>query len=139
MDSIANKPLPHCKAFLICKEVTEDEETGEISLYALIETFRQHTFPGPTAPFVVFLQVYDGIGRYQMSIEANALDDDASVARATVADLDFPERLAKIDIAIPVDSVYLPRPGRYELLVFVDGQELARQYFNAEIQDVEQQ
>ncbi|MGH7138147.1 MAG: hypothetical protein ACREHD_20545, partial [Pirellulales bacterium] len=69
-----------------------------MSLHSLIDSFRQAAFPGPTSPFVVFLQLYDGIGRYHMAMEANALDDDTSVARATLPNLDFPERLAKIDV-----------------------------------------
>jgi hypothetical protein len=136
MGSITRKPLPHCQALLLCKQVVQDDETLAISLFNLIESFSQQTSPGPTPPFVVFLQLYDGIGRYKLSMEANALGDDARVARATIGDVDFPERLAKMDIAIPVDSIFVPRPGRFELVVFVDGQELARQYFSVEVQDV---
>jgi hypothetical protein len=69
-----------------------------------------------------------------MTMEVNALDDDTSVAKATLADLDFPDRLARIDVVIPVDFIHLPRAGRYELVVSVDGQELARQYFDAELE-----
>ncbi|HEX7375922.1 MAG TPA: hypothetical protein VF278_02365 [Pirellulales bacterium] len=136
MYSNSDKPLPHCKALLICKQVTQDDETQAISLLHLIESVGQRSIPGPTGPFVVFMQLYDGIGRYRLSMEANALDDDANVAKATVGHIDFPERLAKMDIAIPVDSIFVPQSGRYELVVFVDGQELARQYFNVEVQDV---
>lgn len=131
MDQSANKPRPHCRAILLCEKVSENPGSGAISLHEIIETLRMAAVPGPSSPFVVFLQLYDGIGRYRMSMEINALDDDTSIARAALADLHFPERLANIDVAIPVDFVYLPRPGRYELIVFVDGQELARQYFNA--------
>lgn len=92
-------------------------------------------FPAPSRPFVVFLQLYDGIGRYHVNMEVNGLDDDTSVARAALPDLDFPERLAKIDMMIPVDSILLPRPGRYELIVLLDGKELARQHFDAETDD----
>jgi hypothetical protein len=30
-------------------------------------------------------------------------------------------------------SIFLPRPGRYELVVFLDGRQLASQHFEAEI------
>lgn len=40
-----------------------------------------------------------------------------------------------MEMIIPVDSVFLPRPGRYELIVLLDGQELARQHFDAETDD----
>lgn len=135
MDSTAYKPLPHCRAILLCEDVGEDPATGELSLHKLVERFRMPVFPAPSRPFVVFVQLYDGIGRYRVNMEVNALDDDTSVARATLPDLDFPDRLAKIDMMIPVKSVFVPRPGRYELIVLLDGQELARQHFDAETDD----
>lgn len=135
MDRNANKPLPHCRAILLCEDVGEDEATGAISLINLIEHFKTDTFPAQTRPFMLFLQLYDGIGRYGVCIEARALDDDTSVARATLSDVDFPERLAKIEMMVPVDSVLLPRPGRYELALLLDGQELAKQHFDAETDD----
>jgi len=131
MDSTANKPLPHCRAILLCEDI--DEDAGTLSLHKLIESFKLPSFPGPTGPFAAFLRLYDGIGRYPMSIEVNALDNDTSVAIATLADLDFPVRLARIDVVIPVDFVHLPRAGPYELIVLVDRRELAREYFDAEL------
>lgn len=135
MDRNANKPLPHCRAILLCDNVGEDPATGEISLHKLIDSFRVSAFPAASKPFWVFVQLYDGIGQYDVSMEANALDRDTSVAKAALPGLDFPERLAKIDMIIPVESVFLPRPGRYELIVLLDGQELCRQHFDAENDD----
>lgn len=135
MDRNANKPLPQCRAILLCEDVGEDPATGEISLHKLIDGFKISAFPAASKPFWVFVQLYDGIGRYQVSMEANALDDGISVAKAALPSLDFPERLAKIDMMIPVESVILPRPGRYELIALLDGQELCRQHFDAESDD----
>lgn len=135
MDRSANKPLPHCRAILICERVADDPATGELTLHKLIECFRMPAFPAASPSFMVFVQLYDGIGRYRVSMALNALDDDTSVARATLPDVDFPDRLAKMEMIIPVDSVFLPRPGRYELIVLLEGQELARQHFDAETDD----
>lgn len=130
--SDAGKPLPHCTALLICEKVSVSQITGAVSLHNLIEEFRLRSFPGRSSRFTIYLQVYDGIGRYSLSVEINDLGDDSSIAVAKVPDLDFPDRLAKIAVTIPIDSVPLPRPGRYELVVFVDGQPLPRQHFNVE-------
>jgi hypothetical protein len=115
--------------------VAGDAATGELSLHRLIERFRLRVFPAASTPFMVFVQLYDGIGRYRVTMALNALDDDTSVAWAALPDVDFPDRLAKMEMIIPVDSVLLPRPGRYELIVLLDGQELARQHFDAETDD----
>lgn len=104
MDRSANKPLPHCRAILLCERVAGDAATGEITLHRLTERFRMRVFPGASQPFMVFLQLYDGIGRYRVSMALNALDDDTCVALATLPDVDFPERLAKMEMIIPVDN-----------------------------------
>jgi hypothetical protein len=64
-------------------------------------------------PFILFLQLYDGIGRYHVSIELHDLVQDR-VASAGIHEVDFPERLDKMDMAIPIDYIDLPRAGRYE-------------------------
>lgn len=132
------KPLPHCKVLLICEKVTISQITGAISLHNLIEKFRLRVLPGRSCPFTIYLQVYDGIGRYSLEIEINDLADDSRVAVSKLDDLDFPDRLAKIDITIPIDFVPLPRAGRYELVVYAGGQPMARQHFNAEADDGEE-
>ena len=89
------KPLPHCKALLLCEKVTESQITGKITLHNLIEKFRLRAFPGRSNRFTIFLQVYDGIGRYAMTLEVNDLADGSSLAVIEVDDLDFPDRLLK--------------------------------------------
>lgn len=131
----AHKPLPQCKAFLICKKVGVDDATGEFSLSKLINTLRFPAFPAEAGPFAIFLQLYDGIGRYELSVELRDLADDISVARASFSSLDFPERLVKMELALPITSLRLPRPGRYEIAVLFDGREVATQFIDAEVSD----
>ncbi|HVA48775.1 MAG TPA: hypothetical protein VNH11_20585 [Pirellulales bacterium] len=55
--SNAAKPLPHCKALLVCEKVTESQITGKITLHNLIERFGLRVFPGRSTRFATFLQV----------------------------------------------------------------------------------
>jgi hypothetical protein len=130
------KPLPHCKALLICEKVTESQLTGKISLHNLIENFNVRSFPGRSTPFAIFLQVYDGIGRYPIRVEVNNLTDGLTIAEIDLDDFDFPERLVMIQMTAPIDSVPLPHPGRYELVIVLDGRPLATQYFLADVDHV---
>lgn len=129
------KPLPHCKALLLCEKVTQSQLTGKVTLHNLIEGFQSRIFPGRSTPFAIFLQVYDGIGRYTVSTEITDLSDGSIVGRTALQDLYFSDRLTRIQLVIPVDSVWLPRPGRYEMVVFVEGQPLASQHFQAEVEN----
>lgn len=71
-----------------------------------------------TPPLAAFLQLYDGIGRYELSIELRNLAEESSVAEK-VSHLDFPERPVKMDLVLPLDSMRLPRPGRYEIAILL--------------------
>ena len=127
------KPLPQCKALLLCEDVFEDELSGQYSLHKLIEALEFSAFPGDSAAFAIFLQLYDGIGTYELSVELHDLAENTKAAMAFIMSLDFTERLARMDVILPVDSLRLPRPGRYELVVSLDGVELASQILDAEV------
>ncbi|HET6882542.1 MAG TPA: hypothetical protein VFI31_20415 [Pirellulales bacterium] len=132
--SAAGKPLPHCNAFLLCEEVTENNVTGAVCLMNLVEVVLLSEFPGSWGPFVLFLQLYDGIGRYGVRVELHDLTDDR-VAKAGFYEVDFPNRLDKMDLAIPIEAMRLPRPGRYKWVVYLNDEELAMQYFDAEAEN----
>lgn len=129
------KPLPHCKAMLLCEKVTVSQITGMVSLHNLIENFPIRAFPGRSTRFALFLQAYDGIGRYGTRVEINDLADGSTIAQAELDDLDFLDRLATIQLMVPFEFVNLPEPGRYEVVVLLDGQPFAQQHFDAEIDD----
>jgi len=129
----AHKPLPQCKAFLICEEVGINSMTGQFNLYNVVNSLPFQVFPAASRPLVAFLQLYDGIGQYEVSVELRDLADERSVAAGIFGHLDFPERLVKMELAIPIDSMRLPHPGRYEIAVLLDGQELAMQFIDAEV------
>lgn len=40
-----------------------------------------------------------------------------------------------MDVALPIDSLRLPDAGRYEVVLLLDGRELATQFFDAELDD----
>lgn len=133
-----HKPLPQCKAFLLCEDITQDEVTGKLTLHELIEGLTFPEFPADSIPFAIFVQLYDGIGRYQLAVEVRDLADNTSMRVAPFSDLEFPERLAKMDVVLPVRFLRLPRSGRYEFAVFLDGDELATQPIIAELEDDEE-
>lgn len=131
----AGRPLPHCKAMLLCEKVTESQISGKITLHNLIDKFAIRSFPGRSTRFVIFLQAYDGIGRYRIKVEINNLADGSTIAQGELDDLDFRARLVTIELMAPYEFVNLPRPGRYEVVVLLDGQPFAQQHFDAEVDD----
>jgi len=130
-----SKPPPKCKALLICDHCREDPQTARISMVDLVESFRAGNFPSYSPLFTVFAQLVDGIGSYAVSLEVRDLLDGEVAARTHIGDVAFPERPAQMDVIVPDVSVLIPHAGRYDLVLFANGQELDRQFFDVENAD----
>lgn len=124
------KPPPRCKAILLCNDTIIEAGTGNVSLIGTFDGFVQRAFPSHTKPFTVFVQLTDGIGRYEVVIEVQDLRDNIVNARAN-AGLEFPERLTKVNMMIPVPPLPLQHAGVYDFVVLANGQEIDRQQFRA--------
>jgi hypothetical protein len=125
------KPPPKCKALLLCDRIIVDRDTGRPSLIDVFTDVTLPGFPGTLEPFRIFLQIADGIGDYNLSLELCDLREDSIIARTLVAEVSFRERPQKLDLVISVDSLPLPHEGGYDLVMFADDQEIDRQRFIA--------
>lgn len=130
----SGKPPPMCKAILLCDAVLSDPFSRKSAIVGIFENFIVPAFPGMTTPFFVFMQMTNGIGRYQITVEIRRLGhggQDETIARASVAEMEFKDRAAKSVLIIPVPPLPLPAAGEYDFIVLADGQEIDRQQFNA--------
>lgn len=118
---------------MICEGVGVDALTGRFHLYGVVNSLDFAEFPADAPPLLVFLQLYDGIGRYELRVELRNLADDTHVTAEISSELDFPERLIKMELVLPIDSMRLPSAGRYEIAIMLDGDELATQFIDAEV------
>ena len=130
--SPGQKPPPRCKALLLCDNTIVEAVTGKVSIIGTFDSFFQESFPGVGRPFMAFLQITDGVGRYEIVIEIHDLRENQVLARATGTGIEFPDRLTKMNLMIPVPPLPLPHSGVYDLVVFANGQEIDRQRFRAE-------
>lgn len=74
-------------------------------------------------------------GGYELSVELQNLADGDSVAAGSFGRLEFPERLVKMELAVPIDRMRFPSPARYEIAILFDGRELATQFVDTEGED----
>src|SRR4051812_27049655 len=122
----SKKPLPKCKAFLLCERCIIEERTRCISLINLFDTFRLKTFPSRCPSFFAFVQLVDGIGRYQLEIEVHDLEDDSLIGRSEPIVAEFPVRPMRRSFSIPIRSLVLPREGRFDFILLGNGAEIER-------------
>jgi hypothetical protein len=127
----AEKPLPRCKAILLCDHTIVEAGTGKVSLIGIVHAFAFPTFPALTRPMTAYLQLTEGIGRYEVGLEIRDLAMSQAIAQARGAAIEFADRLATVQLMLPIPALALQHMGPYEVLVFANGQEIDRQKFTA--------
>jgi hypothetical protein len=123
------KPPPKCKALLFCSRAVTDPGTGTTDLLGVFDIFHVQGFPGLSPPFTAFVQLTDGAGGYQLTVEVYNLADGALVAGADGPVASFPDRFSKQNFFIRLPPLPLPHAGRYDFVLLADGQEVDRQEF----------
>ena len=117
---------------LLCNQTIIEAETGKLSIIGIFDNIEMDRFPGWFPIFTAFLQLTDGIGAYKITIEVWDLQRGEVLASVTSTGIEFDDRADKVNLMIPVPSLLLQHPGRYDVVVLTDGQEIDRQQFVAE-------
>lgn len=128
---VGQKPPPKCKAILLCDHTIVEAVTGKISIIGIFDNWCFPQFPHSTRPFMAFLQLTDGLGAYGVSVNVHDLQADQVIAQARMAEVNFPDRVSKVNIMIPVPPLSLHHAGSYDFVVLADDQEIDRQQFQA--------
>jgi hypothetical protein len=97
-----DKPPPQCKAILLCEMTIVEMGTWKTSLIGIIRVLRGMVTPGQTAPMEVFLQLVDGIGHYEITIEVHDLAEDATIAKGSGPSVFFPDPLTVRQLILPI-------------------------------------
>jgi hypothetical protein len=128
-------PPPRCKAILLCEKAIIEAGTQQVSLIGITDTLMVPGLPGVLQPFSVYLQLTDGIGHYQASVEFRDLAEDIVMARAAVGTVKWDDRLETINLIMPVRPIEVQRTGAYDLVVLADGQEIERRRFTVSVRN----
>ena len=130
------KPLPNCRAILICEKIIKDAFFGTISLIGVLTRLAVRRFPGKTSPFFLFVQLAHGIGSYELTIEIQDDQKGLVLARTNPLPLKFEHRTEVRDLLIPIPAIELQHAGGYTVAVFANGNEIGRQGFDTPDEEV---
>lgn len=128
---MSEKPLPRCKALLLCENVTRDEQTGRLTVVGIMDTIWFPEYPATTPQFYVFIQLTGGIGAYKVAIKVRDLADDSVMGGAGSYSIEFKDRAYHDNRVIGFPPFTLPHPGAYEIALLVEDQEFDRQRLDA--------
>jgi hypothetical protein len=120
-------PPPECKAILLCERVLRDEFTGLFSLINVFDNINSYSFPCTIGPYLLFLHITDGLGRYRITVEIQDLQSDVVIAREDQPEIELPDKNVKWIGILSVPEFEVAQPGMYDVLVLANDQEINRQ------------
>jgi hypothetical protein len=125
----AKPPIPVCKAFLICRQIVEDPNTKEASLVGQPKEVRLANFPA-SRPFWFFARWTSAHGDYQVEMQVQTPDGEVVCREVIPKVLSMAEPLKMYDLRLQMFVIF-PHAGMYDFILLANGEEVARQPFEA--------
>jgi len=119
-------PAPQAQAFVVCREITQDDRTGEIVITGPVSHVPITEFPADIR-LAVYAHATGGHGTYTLDIELRVADGDVVRGWRPVDPLDQPAPLVPMQITFDELRVLVDEPGRYDLVLLAGGDEIATQ------------
>jgi hypothetical protein len=118
-------PPPTCKAFLICRQVLLDKYTQEYSVLGVT-----HQVVAPTYPHVAVLSIFAQCtavpGRYVLELQLQDLEANVVWRNHFDEPLQVDDPLKIGILTLQHQHIYFPRPGKYDLILLANGEEVVR-------------
>jgi hypothetical protein len=122
-------PLPLAQSFLICREIFQDRQTGEHILLGPATGASLAAFPA-TLRVSFYIKLTGGHGTYRPTLQLR--DDDGEL----IGECPGPEAFEQTDPLAPRQiawrdvGLFFPRPGRYDLVLLVNEDDLTHHAFD---------
>jgi hypothetical protein len=126
----APKPLPICKAILLCTKITHDPQLHTTSVIGIFDTIQCESFPLIINRVFIFIFLDEVIGECALSAKIVDLTEDVVVAHSSIPKrIGVPGDRISGERWLPINGVVFNHSGTYDLVVLVDGRELDRAPF----------
>jgi len=121
----AKPPKPVCRTFIMCRRIIKDEQTKESILLAPLFEIYSPTFP-LIADVSIYSRIADANGTYQLELQLLSLEGEAVWRESQKGKLEAPNPLATGVLEFPHRQVFIPRPGKYEMVLLANGEDIFR-------------
>ncbi len=124
-------PLPAALTFLTCREIWRDPRTGKTMLQEPMTHVRLERFPAPVR-LSVFAEFTGGHGDYVPRLALHDADDEIVWGWSGKQPFAHRDPLLPSEVCIFDLMMAVPKPGRYTLILLLNGAESARRslWFN---------
>lgn len=121
-----NPPTPVLKNFLLCREILQDRRTNQYILIGPLISVMAPAFP-TVFRLMAFVQMSSMHGTYVFKFQLQNVDDQVMWEDTITPPLEHSDPLALNTIAFYALAPYVPRVGKYDLVLLANGQEIGRQ------------
>jgi hypothetical protein len=125
-------PAPLCKAFLACRQIIQDMASKEFILLGPAHQFHAPVFP-MIATLSFFCQCTSMQGAYNLELQLQDLDGATQWRHAFEPAWECNDPLNVIYLSFQNLGIYFPQPGKYDLVLLANTDEIARVPFWARL------
>ncbi|GAX62479.1 hypothetical protein SCALIN_C34_0030 [Candidatus Scalindua japonica] len=116
---------PKIKSFLIADTVIREQNTNKWSVIGIFEKIFTFSFPCTHHSLALYVRLADGDGEFNIRVEF-CDDKNAILAAFEGLKINIHNRLVSPEIGIQTYNLPLPKPGKYNFLI----------YFNDELAEI---
>ncbi len=119
---------PVLLAMIVSDKIIHEEETKKISLIGLFSTIHAKSFPCVHDKMHIYIALTDYAGSAKCELTFSD-DTGQQIAHLPPQNLNFPEKLAIVEITFGINNLPLPKEGIYHFDLFIDGQPIGHRKF----------
>jgi len=119
-------PAPQAQAFVACRKITNDPQTGEIVIVGPVSHVPITEFPA-VIRLAIYAHVTGGHGSYPLTFELRAADGEGVWQWHPADPLHHPDPLTPQQLAFHELLVSVERPSRYDMVLLAGQDEIGRQ------------
>ena len=120
-------PSPECAAFLVCREILDDQKFGDSVLVGQAKSYQAQFFPA-AVPVGFFVRLTAARGEYIVEVQLRDEEGEVVWRDRKPTPWNLPNPLELYDLKLRLCPVF-PKPGPYAFVVTVNGKDVGRQRF----------
>jgi hypothetical protein len=119
-------PPPQAQAFVVCREIRQDDQTGEFILVGPVGHVPIPQFPA-SIRVSVYAHLTGGHGDYVIELQLRDAEGDAVWTWEARDPFPHPDPLVPAQLAFQAVNIEVPQAGRYDLVLLAGGDDIASQ------------
>src|SRR5262245_536436 len=119
-------PVPVCRSIILCQGILQDARTQTTSLIGLVQNVRGIQFP-TVGQFSIYSRWANGHCDYRIEVQLRDAEGAIVWKHAFPQSCPMTDPLTPCELSFHDLKIYIPGPGRFDLVLFANGEEVGRE------------